>query len=106
MEGCCIPAWIALAGPEVIAFLILLVWLYRNSWDIKSFIGPVRLRWREYSILPLGILIGATLCSASVDFGLGALFSILHIPVAGSSNFASFLAPQSPSGYLIVTIGV
>jgi membrane protease YdiL (CAAX protease family) len=99
-------AWIALAGPEVIAFLILLVWLYRNSWDIKSFIGPVRLRWWEYSILLVGILIGAILCSKIVGFGLGALFSVLHISVAGGGNFPSFLAPQSPSGYLIVALGV
>ena len=73
---------------------------------MKAFIRPVLLRWWEYTILPIGILICATLCSAIVDFGSGALFSVFHLPVAGSSNFASYLAPQSPSSYMIVALGV
>jgi hypothetical protein len=38
-----IAAWIALAGPEVIAIGLLLIGLRLNDWHIKSLIGPTQL---------------------------------------------------------------
>ena len=101
-----IAAWIALAGPEVIAMGLLLIGLRHNDWHFKSLIGTTQLHWWEYTLLPIGILIGATLSAYIVDFGLAAILSILHIHVPGPTTFAALLAPRSGYGYFIVAVGV